>query len=1118
MNISVPYRTSALRLIGAIGSAMKHPLFSRRRFIVAFVFAFLAVLTAKAFAIDTDGDGMCDVWEARYQAMNLAPDHDSDQDGFTNLMESVAGTDPLDAMSHPQAAVGEIADENVTILVPSQSGKVYQIQSTATLDGDWDPVGTAHPGDGSKMTLTAPKSGDRLFYRVAVSDKDSDGDGVSDWAENLLSGFDPDNGDSFSSGSANHDLTAATQILQALLNGEVTAEVTVQDAYEKEGIPARITLTRSGATTYPLTVFMSHRGAEDLDKSSASEADFTFGSSGAATATIVIPSGETSSQLLVQPVTDNLKEMPEELRIDIPFVADGLLTRICDATNIPANDRLFYSSYLQEAASTASGYSLLRLKGDNSTALVSSVFFGLTTQQSAAHIHVKNPDTGPHVVSLPLGQLEDQVWQIQAAQFLTTDQAVLDALFSGKLYSNVHSERYPAGEIRADYVLSTGSMEFVLPANPPAITPLTGNELDREIARFLTQATFGPTPALMAEIRTLVQSPPHNGDRFSAFSAWLDKKLDPAETPPASLEAFVLAEDALLTEIYTGNPNAPYYNASYSPKQYSRRSAWWTTALFSDDQVRQRVATALSEILVTSAKDATINERHYGHTQYYDMLASGIPGSYRQLLESVSTHPIMGYYLSSLQNQKEATDESGTVLVSPDENYAREIMQLFSIGLVELHPDGSLKLSSSGQPIPTYDQEDIIDLARLFTGWSYSKRNETFFSPTIIDNTNFIYKVGRRDFQAQWQNPMKQFPDFHDTGAKSVIGLEIPAGQSGEAELTAFLDHLAAQPSMAPFISKRLIQRLVTSNPSAGYIYRVSDVWEANGGNLKKVVKAILLDPEARSLEVADQAGAGKKKEPLIHYAALARALQSTTEMKVADLAPFTTGDMLDSFPPQAGYFREARLANKIGQIALEAPSVFNWFQSDYAPGGKIAAAGLVTPEFQIATEYGTITHINSVWALNTNNTGEVGGSLPNFAENGYSGTAGNLMPDISQGAGATQAREIAYMSVMDENRDGVISAAGDPNTFNNPVKIREACAAMVDLMDLLLCSGTLKTDYGDATDRENPRDIIIDFAVASAAGYDRQDNVEIQKQARHERYEKTTYLISVSPQAMIQR
>jgi len=558
--------------------------------------------------------------------------------------------------------------------------------------------------------------------------------------------------------------------------------------------------------------------------------------------------------------------------------------------------------------------------------------------------------------------------------------------------------------------------------------------------------------------------------------------------------------------------------AAYEPFSSSRRRAWWTTALFSEDQVRQRLATALSEILVTSSMDSVVDNAHYGHLNYYDMLASGIPGTYRELLGGVSTHPIMGQYLSSLRNQKEITDGSGNVLVSPDENYAREIMQLFSIGLVRLHPDGSLKLSPQGQPIPTYGQEDIQNLARLFTGWSFSKRNSPSNSENIIDNTNFTYGNGQRYYQAQWVHPMKQFPTFHDTGAKTILGLSIPSGQSGEAELDTFLDHLAADVNIAPFVSRRLIQRLVTSNPSAGYVHRVATVWTATGGNLTSVFKAILLDYEARSLAAAALVGAGKKKEPLIHYTGLARALQVDTELRVSDLASYGTGNFLAAFPVGAGRFREDNTDFSLGQTPLSAPSVFNWFYPDYSTGEAIADAGLVVPEFQIATEINTISHINRHLQITTSSGGEPASALPNYAQTGYGPIADHLIPDVTQGAAATQEREKVYMDVMDQNRDGMVSAAGDPLTFDNAVKIREACVALVDHLDLLLCAGLLKADYGTSTDPGNPRETIINMLTQNSTNLDNNDNLIDQLRVRHERYEQAAYLISVSPQSMIQR
>ena len=369
------------------------------------------------------------------------------------------------------------------------------------------------------------------------------------------------------------------------------------------------------------------------------------------------------------------------------------------------------------------------------------------------HIHIKNPITGPHVESLPIGQVTEYPWSIVAAQFLVTDQAVLDALAAGALYVNVHSSDNSTGEIRGDYLLSTGSTVLVIPPNPPAIETLTGDELDRDIARFLTQATFGPTPELITELRTSVISA-HNGDRIAAYTAWLDTQM---ATASPDLEPYIHAADA--QQIFLSSiPSSPDYDSDYKVRDANRRRGWWLLARHAPDQFRQRCAFALSEILVTSEVEAIVKKHHYGHAHYYDMLKDGTFGSYRDLLEGVSTHPIMGQYLSHLRNSKEIIDLiTGEVIVSPDENYAREVMQLFSIGLVQLHEDGSLKLNSSALPDPTYLQDDISAMSRVFTGWSFGKKSSPSSSDTVVDNNSFTHGFGSRYYQAQWSNRMINF-------------------------------------------------------------------------------------------------------------------------------------------------------------------------------------------------------------------------------------------------------------------------------------------------------------------------------------------------------------------------
>ena len=291
--------------------------------------------------------------------------------------------------------------------------------------------------------------------------------------------------------------------------------------------------------------------------------------------------------------------------------------------------------------------------------------------------------------------------------------------------------------------------------------------------------------------------------------------------------------------------------------------------------------------------------------------------------------------------------------IRPDENYAREVMQLFSIGLVELNIDGTEKLDPQGQPIPTYDQEIIEGFAHVYTGWtfagapSFRQARPTRFNQVI---------------------PMQLYPGFHDTEAKLLLGDEVlPAGQSGVEDLRDALDNIFNHPNVGPFIAIRLIQRLVTSNPSPGYVRRVAEVFNDNGsgerGDLAAVVKAILLDAEARpamAMEID-----GKLKEPLLRLTQLWKAYNATSNS--------------GRFPLIAAYILFA-------QGPLQSPSVFNFFSPFYAPPGEIRNSSLVAPELQIATEYQNTLFTNymfyQAFALNqTNNALEEDDVFINFEE-----------------------------------------------------------------------------------------------------------------------------------------
>lgn len=345
-----------------------------------------------------------------------------------------------------------------------------------------------------------------------------------------------------------------------------------------------------------------------------------------------------------------------------------------------------------------------------------------------------------------------------------------------------------------------------------------------------------------------------------------------------------------------------------------RVDIWFRNSLYGEDQLRQRVTFALSEIMVVSQLGA-LGNLPFALADYYDVLAKNAFGNYRDLLEEVTLHPAMGVYLSMLGNEKPDPVNN----IRPDENYAREVMQLFSIGLVELNIDGTEKLDNQGQPIPTYSQEIIEGFAHVYTGWTFAG------APSFRQ---------ARPTQFNQVIPMQLYPGFHDTEAKTLLdGVVLPAGQTGEQDLAGALDNIFNHPNVGPFISIRLIQRLVTSNPSPGYVRRVAEVFNNNGsgvrGDLGAVVKAILLDDEAHpsmAMEID-----GKVKEPLLRLTQLWKAYNATSNS--------------GRFPLNAAYIL-------FGQGPLQSPSVFNFFSPFYAPPGEIRNSSLVAPELELATEY----------------------------------------------------------------------------------------------------------------------------------------------------------------------
>ena len=441
---------------------------------------------------------------------------------------------------------------------------------------------------------------------------------------------------------------------------------------------------------------------------------------------------------------------------------------------------------------------------------------------------------------------------------------------------------------------------------PPPVPASDRPATDAEAARFLAQATFGPTRAEIARLRQV------------GYSAWIDEQLDPARTPVTLIEPHILS--------------IPVAELDYS----ERRNYWLWQTVAAKDQLRLRMGFALSEIFVVS--DSDYNSANFGRiSNYQDMLDVSAFDSYRSVIEKVTLHPAMGLYLSHLANRKAVSYRNAqgiTINVVPDENYARELMQLFSIGLEQRNPDFSLKLDGAGKPIPTYDQAVVAGMARVLTGWTWHGNTKDTF-----------WKWGANN-EAR---PMSCVPEMHDDQPKTIFdGIVINEGNNCAASLAKMLDALAAHPNTAPFISRQLIQRFVTSNPSPAYVARVVSAWNQSGGNLGRVIRAILLDAEARTPPAAGDVVYGKAREPLVQLATLWRAFD-------AKYLPRSDGQYHFSFNASWDF------STTLGQDSLRSPSVFNFFEPDHQLPAAGGGPGIYAPEFQLYNDASFVSIFNQL-------------------------------------------------------------------------------------------------------------------------------------------------------------
>jgi uncharacterized protein (DUF1800 family) len=553
----------------------------------------------------------------------------------------------------------------------------------------------------------------------------------------------------------------------------------------------------------------------------------------------------------------------------------------------------------------------VQLAPDESSAFVNVSFSNLSSPEVVGHLAID----GNYVFNLPQGQVTNAFWNFSPVGTYSKADLIA-ALKAGRVTVSIDTANFPAGELGGGFVKSSGSAVFNAPASPPAID--LSRITQQDAARFLTQATFGVT---QPDISALVAK---------GYNAWLAEQMGVGSSLHRRGTIDDFNTNATNGGVGNRDPVTLAYERAGGPH---RQAAWWKIAVSGQDQLRQRVAFALSQILVASDVNGTIAQWQEGAANYYDIFVNDAFGNFRDVLEQVTLSPIMGIYLSSLRNAKTTLDARGNVITSPDENYAREIMQLFTVGLHELNPDGTIRLDPNGQPIPTYTQDTIAQTAKVFTGWSFANA-----TAGATANANLF-----RNGAADYLNPMMLWPAFHDDTAKTIIGGKVlPAAQGGVRDLQDTLDALFNHPNTGPFVSRQLIQRLVTSNPSPAYIYRVAQVFANNGagvrGDLGAVVRAILMDYEARSSAVAAAGTFGKLKEPLLRATALFRAFDGRSN---------------------SGRFNIPNPEGNLSQAALRAPTVFNFYEPNFVLPGAVAAAGLYAPEYQILTDTTALTQPN---------------------------------------------------------------------------------------------------------------------------------------------------------------
>jgi len=429
-----------------------------------------------------------------------------------------------------------------------------------------------------------------------------------------------------------------------------------------------------------------------------------------------------------------------------------------------------------------------------------------------------------------------------------------------------------------------------------------------EASRFLSQSAFGGDYFHINQVQNM------------GIEKWIESQM---LLPLSSYHQQYIDNYSYASSLLT-NKNKKREYLSY---------AFYDLVLSKPDLLRHKQAFTLSQIFVISPVNSALSIAGYANSSYYDVLYQNAFGNFRDLLEQITLHPAMGIYLSYFQNEKSNPVEDKY----PDENYARELLQLFTIGLHQLNNDGTFKTDVNGENIPTYKLEDVLELAKVFTGYSGS---------ALLDNSEATFSGNAASYDLAI--PMQAYQEMHDKSSKTIFGdLTIPYEQTADLDIKLSLDYIFNHPNVGPFIAQRLIQHYVTSNPSPEYVNRVALVFNNNGegtrGDLAAVIKALLLDPEARNCNPADNLKAGRLIQPIERIIHLFRFLNISS-------------------PSGKLWLKDEKdIYDIMEQSFLGSPTVFNFFDPTYAEEQIIAPNNMVSPEFQLLNSTTGIHYMNFI-------------------------------------------------------------------------------------------------------------------------------------------------------------